>query len=279
VSLIFEEAAMRDPRSTHFRRFAAFALATALTLVAPPAQSRTVDIPFNKNNFHNPLAINNTYLPLPVGQELVYRADVDGCEENHVTVTNHTKKIAVGVTAREVHDVVYSGATCGPLSSMLLTEDTFDWLAQDDSGNVWYLGEDSKECDANGCVPSDGSWEAGADIDNIGSNGVPGIIMLANPRKGDSYQQEFYEGHAEDMGEVTGIDVDVTLTRPDARQPRLFHHCLKTKERSLIESGSTAIKYYCPGIGEIAEDEISRNGARSELIDPSAIAFQFRIVH
>lgn len=267
---------MRDPRSARLRRFAACALAGSLVLLGPPAQSRTVNIPFDKSNFHSPLTINNQYLPLPVGQELVYRADVDGgCEENHVTVTNHTKRIAVGVTARVVHDVVYSGATCGPISSMLLTEDTFDWLAQDDSGNVWYLGEDSKECDANGCVPSDGSWEAGADIDHIGSDGVPGIIMLANPRKGDSYQQEFYEGHAEDMAEVTGVDVDVTLTRPDARQPGLFHHCLKTKERSLIESGSVAIKYYCPGIGEVAEDEQSRNGARSELVDPSALAFQF----
>jgi hypothetical protein len=266
--------------SLRARQFVVYTLASSLALLSPQSvQSRTVSIPFDKSNFSHPLTINNPYLPFPVGQTLVYRADTaDGCEENHVTVTNSTKRIKAGVTAREVHDVVYVAATCGPIQNMRLTEDTLDWYAQDDSGNVWYLGEDTKECDANGCTPSDGAWEAGADIDHIGSNGVPGIIMLANPRKGDSYQQEFYAGHAEDMGEVTGIDVDVTLTRPDALQPRLFHHCLKTKERSLIESGSTANKYYCPGIGELAEDELSRGGARSELIDPGALAFEFRRV-
>jgi hypothetical protein len=256
-------------------------LALAATLLSSSATARTISIPFDKNNFSHPLTINNPYFPLPVGQTFIYRADVGGgCEENHVTVTNHTKRIAAGVTAREVHDVVYSGATCGPVQNMLLTEDTLDWYAQDDAGNVWYLGEDTKECDANGCAQGKGSWEAGADVDHIGSNGIPGIIMLAHPRKGDSYQQEFYADHAEDSGEVTGIDLDVALTRPDAYQPNVFHHCLKTKERSLIEPGSTANKYYCPGIGEVAEDELSRGGARAELISNtnSADALRFRVV-
>ena len=267
-------------RLARSHRFAIYAVVSSLALLAPQSvQSREVSIPFNNNNFSHSLTINNPLFPLVVGTTFVFRADVDGgCEENHVTVTNKTKKIAAGVTAREVHDVVYSAATCGPIQNMLLTEDTLDWYAQDNDGNVWYLGEDTKECDVNGCVQGAGSWEAGADVDHIGSNGVPGLFMLHDPRKGDSYQQEFYLDHAEDVAAVSGVDVDVTLTRPDARQPKLFHHCLKTKERSLIEPGSTADKYYCPGIGLLAEDELSRGGARSELIDPSELAFQFRNV-
>ena len=261
------------------RRLGICALAASAAMFAPSATARTVTIPFSPSNFSHPTTINNTFLPLPVGQELVYRADVDGgCEENHVTVTNQTKHVAAGVTVRLVHDVVYSAAACGPIQDMLLTEDTLDYFAQDDAGNVWYLGEDSKECDANGCTPSDGSWEAGADIDNIGSNGVPGIIMLAHPRKGDSYQQEFYAGHAEDMGAVQAIDIDVTLTRPDAMPPGVFHHCLNTKERSTIEPGSTAQKYYCPGIGQVVEQDLSRHGSPSELVDPNANALRFRTV-
>jgi hypothetical protein len=259
-----------------------FTTASLLTIAAAlvaggPARARTVSIPFNPSNFSHPLTINNPYFPLVVGTTLVYRSDVDGgCEEDRVIVTNHTKHIAAGVTAREVHDSVYDAASCGP--NMQLTEDTLDWYAQDNSGNVWYLGEDSKECDANGCTPSAGSWEAGADIDHIGSNGIPGLFMLADPRKGDSYQQEFYADHAEDMAAITAVDIDVTLTRPDAFPPGVFHHCLKTKERSVIEPGSTAVKYYCPGIGEVAEQDLSRNGSPSELVDPSADAFRFRAV-
>jgi hypothetical protein len=262
-----QEGTMSESGAPTFRRFALRGFIAVAALLAPPAaQSRKVSIPFNPAHFSNSLIINNPLFPLVVGWTYVYRADVEGgCEENRVTVTSNTKHVAAGVTAREVHDVVYSGATCGP--GMLLTEDTLDWFAQDDSGNVWYLGEDTKECDASGCVQDPGSWEAGADIDNIGSIGIPGLFMLAAPRNGDGYQQEFYADHAEDVATVTGVNVDATLTRPDAYPPKVFHHCVRTKERSLIEPGSVAVKYYCPTIGMVLEQELSRNGSRSELVD------------
>jgi hypothetical protein len=58
-----------------------------------------------------------------------------------------------------------------------LTEDTFDWQAQDKQGNVWYFGEDTKELENGEVVSTEGSWEAGV-------NGAhPGIIMLAHPRR------------------------------------------------------------------------------------------------
>jgi hypothetical protein len=102
--------------------------------------------------------------------------------------------------------------------------------------------------------------------------------LLAHPRKGNSYQQEFYEDHAEDIAAVQAVDMDVSLTRPDAHSPGLFHHCLNTKEKSNIESGSVAQKYYCPNIGLVAEEDLSHGPVRAEWIDPSAIAFQFRNV-
>jgi hypothetical protein len=259
--------AMRDSQpQTPTRRILIGAILASATMLAPSSvESRKIGIAFNPAHFSNSLIINNPLFPLVVGTTYVYRADVDGgCEENRVTVTSNTKHVAAGVTAREVHDVVYAGDTCGP--GMQLQEDTLDWFAQDDSGNVWYLGEDSKDCDANGCVQDPGSWEAGADIDNIGSNGVPGLFMLASPRKGDGYRQEFYADHAEDVATVTGVNVDATLIRPDAYPPGVFHHCIRTKERSLIEPGSVAIKYYCPAIGMVFEQELSGNGPRSELV-------------
>ena len=253
---------------------------SAALLAATAALAGDANIPFSTNNFPAPPAVNNItheLLPLPVGRTWLYRTQTkDGCEENSVEVLSSTKAIAIGVTAREVHDVVYEDPNCdGHLNKI---EDTLDWYAQDNQGNVWYLGEDTKDCDGNKCTVNPGSWEAGADRFNIGSNGVPGLIMLKAPRKGDSYQQEFYAGHAEDIASVTGVDVDVTLTRPDAFPPGVFHHCLKTKERSTLESGSTANKYYCPNIGLVVEEELSRNGGRVELVDPSANALRFRTV-
>src|SRR4029434_2861113 len=134
------------------------------------------------------------------------------CEQTRVEVTGSKKKIAAGVTARPVHDQVFAGATCdGPLT---LIEDTFDWYAQDNAGNVWYLGEDTKNCANDVCTPGGGSWEAGVD------GAVAGIVMLADPRPGDHYQQEFYEGHAEDEAAAHADDAWVSLYREDAYPPR-----------------------------------------------------------
>ena len=84
-----------------------------------------------------------------------------------VTVTSKTKRIANGVTARVVHDVVTEGGK--PV------EVTDDWYAQDKCGNIWYLGEATKEYE-NGKVSSTaGSFEAGVD------GAQPGIAMLADP--------------------------------------------------------------------------------------------------
>jgi hypothetical protein len=263
------------------RRCGLIILGSTVLLTALPAIAGDVGIRFSTANFPTAPAINditNPYLPLPVGRVWTYRSESkDGCEENRVEVLSSLKSIAAGVTAHEVHDVVYEDPDC--TGNLNLIEDTIDWYAQDNLGNVWYLGEDTKDCDgASNCTVNPGSWEAGADIFQIGSNGIPGIIMLAEPRKGDSYSQEFYEGHAEDVGAVVGTDIEVALTRDDAFQPQTFDHCLKTKERSLLEPGSTAHKFYCPGIGLVAEQDLSRGHVSAELVDPGALALKFRTV-
>ena len=57
-----------------------------------------------------------------------------------------------------------------------MKEDTLDWYAQDADGNIWYMGEDTKEY-KNGKVSSTkGSWEAGVD------GAQAGIIVPAHPQ-------------------------------------------------------------------------------------------------
>src|SRR5213595_3366346 len=74
--------------------------------------------------------IDNPYFPLPVGRTLVYRGVKDGqTQTDTVTVTNQTKVVAEGISARVVTDVAKHDGT--------LLEKTSDWYAQDDHGNVW----------------------------------------------------------------------------------------------------------------------------------------------
>ena len=73
---------------------------------------------------------------------------------------------------------------------------TFDWYAQDKDGNVWYMGEDTRELHHGRFVKQSDSWEAGVD------GAEPGIIMPGDPQPGDAYRQEYYPGHALDQARV-----------------------------------------------------------------------------
>jgi len=86
------------------------------------------------------------------------------------------------------------------------------------------MGEDT--IDAEGS--SEGSFVAGCD------GAEAGIVMLGRPRKGDYYLQKFYEGEAEDWGQVA-----------DLRKVDGFD-CLKTREWTPLDAaGSFEYKYYC----------------------------------
>src|SRR5436309_12934223 len=142
--------------------------------------------------------IDNPYFPLPVGRTLIYRGVKDGqTQEDRVTVTDRTKTVAEGITARVVTDVATHDGQ--------LLEKTSDWYAQDEQGNVWYVGEDTAAYLPSGKVDRSGSWEAGV------HDAEPGLVMEADPQIPDAYRQEFLTNQAEDMAWVLerGGTVDV----------------------------------------------------------------------
>ncbi|WP_294123807.1 hypothetical protein [Sphingomonas sp.] len=252
---------------TNFRLHLLAATAFGVILVAPPATARTVQIPFNASNFSDPLDIDNVYFPLEPGTTFTYKGEtVDGCEVVVTEVTSDTRVIA-GVTTRIVHDSAYESDTCTTDPSALV-EDTLDYYAQDDSGNVWYFGEDSFHCPIFTCAPSAGSWIAGAAP--VGA--LPGIIMLAQPRNGDTYFQEQAAPVALDQATVKGTGVKVVLTRDDAYPPGTFTNCIVTKEFSTLSNGANEQKSYCPGIGNVLVDEHHGKVFHSELTGVSSAA-------
>jgi hypothetical protein len=137
----------------------------------------------------------------------------------------------------------------------VLAEDTLDWFAQDKNGNVWYFGEDTKELDANGNVIStEGSWQAAA-------NGAqPGIVMETNPHVGDTYQQEFAAGVAQDMATVLALNKTVNVPFGS------FKDCLETEEFSPLEPGAIEHKFYARGVGFIQSVALRGGRERLELV-------------
>jgi hypothetical protein len=195
---------------------------------------------FERDDFQHPR--QNPYFPLVPGTTYKYVGETeDGTEVVKVEVTRERKRV-FGVNATVVRDRVYLDGE--------LIEDTFDWYAPDEDGNVWYLGEDTKAFD-NGTVSTEGSWEAG-------KNGArPGVIMLANPRVGDCYPQEIAPGVAEDRACVVSLNAT-------ARVPfGTFHRSLKTRDTTPLEPGFFEFKYYARGVGLVLE--VSDQGERVEL--------------
>jgi len=191
--------------------------------------------------------VNNVYFSLLPRTNYIYEGETEkGLERIEVYVTEDTRAV-MGVETRVVWDRVWLNGD--------LIKDTKDWYAQDNQGNVWYFGEESKELIDGNVVSYAGSWEAGVD------GAKPGIIMLGEPKQEEKYRQEYYKGEAEDMGEV--LSLGETVETPY----RTFYDCLKTKDWNPFEPGGDEHKYYCPTTGNLVLEVGLEDGERVELID------------
>jgi hypothetical protein len=192
--------------------------------------------------------IDNPYWPMAPGSRWVYReTDTEGKEQRVVvTVTNRTKTVAAGIKTRVVRDVVTEDGQ--PV------EVTDDWYAQDECGNVWYLGEDTTEFENGRPVSKAGSWEAGVD------GAQAGIIVPAEPRVGLQYRQEHYAGEAEDAAEVLSLDEQAEV--PFGH----FTGALLTKDFTPLQPKILEYKLYAKGVGPVLVLGVSGGSDREELV-------------
>jgi hypothetical protein len=190
--------------------------------------------------------IDNRYFPLPVGRVLVYRGIKDGKTQlDTVTVTNEVKEVE-GITATVVSDVATHNGK--------LLEKTADWYAQDDRGNVWYVGEDTKAYLPDGSVDPSGSWEAGI------HDAEPGLIMEADPQVPDGYRQECLVGEAMDTAWVVSRGGSFTVPYGTV------HNVLRSLEFTQLEPAGVDQKYYAPGIGIVFEQTIAGGAEVAKLV-------------
>ena len=75
--------------------------------------------------------------------------------------------------------------------------------------------------------------------------------MKATLVVGDSYQQEYYEGEAEDMAAIEAIGVQVEL-----EDGSIYENCLQTMEWDPLEPGDQEYKYYAQDVGLLKEEAL-----------------------
>jgi hypothetical protein len=193
--------------------------------------------------------IDNRWFPLLPGTGFHYRGVAeDGTtpQTDDMVVTHQTKKI-LGVPCTVVRDTVSSRGKA--------IEHTFDWYAQDREGNVWYMGEDTRELHHGKFVKADDSWQAGV-------NGAKaGIIMPGDPQQGDAYRQEYYPRFALDQARVLGPGGSVKVPYGS------YGDTLLTVETApKLDPGVAERKWYVAGVGDIKEHTVSGNHEEIVLV-------------
>src|SRR4051794_4244642 len=196
---------------------------------------------FSASNFgKKSTTIDNPYFPLAPGTRFTYQGTVKRAPVRDVVYVTHNTPTIDGVATVEVRDQVWE--------SDVLTEDTLDWYAQDDQGNVWYFGELATQLPAG---TQTGSWTAGV-------NGAqPGYIMEAAPSVGDTYCQENAPGIAQDAAQVLSLNASRSVPFGS-----YTGNVLQTKDYSLLEPHSEH-KFYAPGVGML--EAIALNGGSEDI--------------
>jgi hypothetical protein len=191
--------------------------------------------------------VDNPWFPLKPGSRYVYRGSEDGARTKDVFIATYRTRVVDGVTCRVVFDRVWTNGR--------LSERTHDFYAQTKRGAVWYFGERTATLDRHGHVKSrEGSFTSGV-------NGAEaGVFMTPHPRRGPSYYQEFYPGHAEDIFTVhrLGVQVSVPLLHSSS--------ALVTQETTPLEPGVVDHKAYVRDIGDVSELTVKGGSEKLHLV-------------
>jgi hypothetical protein len=206
---------------------------------------------FNPNNFTNPTTVDNKYFPLKPGTKLASEGkakDTEGDEETlriEFTVTGLTKKIA------NINAVVVS---IDDYADGELVETELAFFAQDNDGNVWFLGEYPEEYedgDFLGAKP----WIHGL------QEAKAGLYMKSAPKVGDP---TFYQGWGpavqwDDFWRV------VETGKEDCVPVACYKDVVVLEEANLSEKGAFQIKSYAPGVGDIRTGWKGEDASQEEL--------------
>lgn len=191
---------------------------------------------FESAKFDDPTNVSNKYFPLTPGAKFIFDGftEEDGREIPHsivFTVTDLIKEIE-GVRTIVVWILDYSDG--------ILVEAEIAFYAQDNDGNVWFMGE-YPEVYENGKMVEAPSWIPGF------KGAKAGIVMKADPQVGSpSYAQGWGpavnwtdRGRVVAKGERTCVPMDC------------YENVLVVEEFSQSEPDAFQVKYYAPGVGNI----------------------------
>ena len=196
---------------------------------------------FDRKNFARTPTDINEWVPLIPGLQSVSKGSVYVGDRllPHIrvtTVTDVTKEID-GVPAVLVLDQDFDGGQ--------LSEQSIDFLAEDEGGNVWYMGSYTEVYEGGQFLNSEDAWLAGV------NGAVPGLWMPGAPKAGPP----LLPGADPRRG---AVERPGRRRRPeDLRAVQVLHG------RGRGRRGGSENKYWASGVGQILTEPLS--GASQEV--------------
>jgi hypothetical protein len=237
--------------STRAVRTAMLAVAAVVTIgIGPPAWAANDPGPggrqithkdFDREEFHKSTRIDNRFLPMIPGTQFTLEGTSNlgpGVEPHRVvfTVTDVTKVIngvrTVVIWDRDIHQG-------------RLNEEEAAFFAQDDSRNVWQLGEYPEELDERGkLIGAPRTWIAGV------AGAEAGIHMLGRPRVGGP---AYVQGSSPSIGFLNMAQV-IATGQKTCTPLKCYSNVLVTDEFSPLVSPleppkGHVHKFHAPGVG------------------------------
>ena len=190
--------------------------------------------------------VDNAYLPLPPGAKWEYEVvTADGAIDRlEIEVLSDAKSV-LGIDTTSVRETLYVDD--------VIEENTVSWYAQDDSGNVWLLGELDEGYEDGELVETQ-TWEAGID------SAVPGIVMPGETQIGGEFRVNFLigqNGAVTDRGRVAAVDETVEIPAGS------FTDVLLIERTNNLQPHLIDRKYYAVDVGLVFED----SGASSDTTE------------
>ena len=220
-----------------------------------PTQEPTEDPEFaipdiEAATFDNSTQIDNKYFPMTPGAEYVYEGFTQEGNNKiphsiNFTVTDLTKEVA-GIQTVVAYILDYSDGE--------LVEAEIAFYAQDNDGNVWFMGE-YPEVYEYGEVIEAPAWIPGL------KGAKAGIVMKADPQLDmPSYAQGWGPAvNWNDRGRVVGLGEQVCVPTG------CYEDVLVTEEFSQQIPDAAQVKYYAPGIGNVKVTWTGKDSSREIL--------------
>lgn len=239
---------MTDKQSIGWKILAVAAALAALALPAG-AVGFTEDFQVEKCTWSSRGA-RDGYFPLLPGWRLVLEGEEEDDEGELVeirsenTVLRERQRIRFQTPGGDPVNVVTRVYEEREYEDGELVEVSRNFLAIcQETGDVFYFGEDVEDYEDGELVGSEGQWRAGVD------GAQPGILFPGRFLLGSKYFQEIAPGVALDRARNVAMGLDVPTEAGN------FSDCVGVEDSNALDpEADPDLKVYCPGVGNVMDE-------------------------